>query len=276
MRCPNCDHDIIAPSAFCDRCGTPLNATLSGVVTADAGQVPEPVTWRALQVVLGIIAVIFGVALAFVAVVPLSELWVSESYRQPVVAWIGTHVLGGVIVAVVWFLALRRGRLPFRVLGFRPSRLSLSRTALYTLGALGASLSVTAAYGLLTGQFGLERLDYTSVLFPGLLVILTYQAIAVVTPITEEMFFRGFVYAGLRTSFGVPLGMVISAIVFSVFHLNPKEPTVIIPIFFTGLFFAWLYQRTGSIWPSVAAHAGQNALALTLVLTQGYLDSHSF
>ena len=33
-------------------------------------------------------------------------------------------------------------------------------------------------------------------------------------------------------------------------------------IFITGVLFAWLYWRTGSLWASVGAHAGQNALAV--------------
>ena len=53
--------------------------------------------------------------------------------------------------------------------------------------------------------------------------------------------------------------MVASALVFAALHL---EPGAMIPIFLTGLALGWLYVKTGSLWPCIAAHAGQNTLAL--------------
>ena len=35
-----------------------------------------------------------------------------------------------------------------------------------------------------------------------------------------------------------------------------------VPIFITGFLLAWLYRQTGSIWPSIMDHGGQNALAV--------------
>jgi membrane protease YdiL (CAAX protease family) len=52
-------------------------------------------------------------------------------------------------------------------------------------------------------------------------------------------------------------------LVFSAFHLAPG---VLLPVFVTGLLLAWLYHRTGSLWPCMAAHAGQNAIALAATL----------
>jgi hypothetical protein len=231
----------------------------------DANQVP----WRTPQVMVGIVAVIAAVVLALAALVPLSGRLLPEGYSAAVVAWAGTHILGGVILAVVWLLALRRYRLPLSVLGIRSSSLSPARTGGLTVAVLAASLGFTVVYGLVAEQLGQDRQDYSGIIFPGLLAIFTYQAIAVVTPITEELFFRGFVFAGLRSSLGTRRGVVFSGLIFSLFHINPVEWGVVIPIFVTGMLFAWLYQRTGSLWPCIAAHAGQNALAITVTLMQG-------
>ena len=101
----------------------------------------------------------------------------------------------------------------------------------------------------------------SDIVFPGAAALFTFQALAVVTPVVEEIFFRGFIFAGLASRLGAGWAAVVSAAVFSAFHL---EVAVLIPIFVTGLLLAWLYQRTGSLWPGVLAHAGQNALALAV------------
>ena len=78
-------------------------------------------------------------------------------------------------------------------------------------------------------------------------------------PFTEEVFLRGFIFAGLASSGSVPRAMVASALIWSLFHLSLG---VLIPIFITGILLAWLYCKTGSLWPSILAHGGQNAVAV--------------
>lgn len=91
---------------------------------------------------------------------------------------------------------------------------------------------------------------------------------AVIAPIAEEIFFRGYLYAGLRDRFGVGWGMILSAALFSIVHLIPG---VLIPIFLMGILFAALYEMTDSIWPCIALHGAINALAfLALYLVERY------
>jgi membrane protease YdiL (CAAX protease family) len=75
----------------------------------------------------------------------------------------------------------------------------------------------------------------------------------------EEIFFRGFVFAGLRERYGWQRAALISSALFGVIHFTP---TAIMPIFILGCVFAYLYQRSGSIWPAILMHAFSNALAL--------------
>jgi len=76
---------------------------------------------------------------------------------------------------------------------------------------------------------------------------------------SEELFFRGFIFRGLLLKMGPWWAIVVSALLFSGFHLSVG---VLIPIFITGFLLAWLYWKTGSLWAAIGAHAGQNALAL--------------
>jgi len=78
----------------------------------------------------------------------------------------------------------------------------------------------------------------------------------------EEFLFRGVVQQGLAAGAARPFDAVLSsALIFAVFHLNPVSFLALLEL---GLFFGLLYQRTGSLWPGVVAHATQNATALGL------------
>jgi membrane protease YdiL (CAAX protease family) len=105
--------------------------------------------------------------------------------------------------------------------------------------------------------------------FPGAAAVITFLALAVWTPITEELFFRGFVMGGLTARWGGGVSAVVSALIFSLFHLSPRSVGVVLPVFATGLLLAWLYRRTGSLWPCAAAHAGQNAIVLAETIYRG-------
>lgn len=80
-----------------------------------------------------------------------------------------------------------------------------------------------------------------------------------IAPVAEEAFFRGFVFAGIAGRFGFWAGATVSAVAFALGHLVPG---VMVPIFALGLLLAWLYHRTGSLWPSIIVHLSYNAFAL--------------
>ncbi len=87
--------------------------------------------------------------------------------------------------------------------------------------------------------------------------------VAVLGPIFEEIFFRGFAYTALRARFGASAAMILTALVFSALHLNL---TAFLPIFFLGIFLAYLYEKTGSLVPSMTAHVLHNVIMVGLTL----------
>jgi membrane protease YdiL (CAAX protease family) len=88
---------------------------------------------------------------------------------------------------------------------------------------------------------------------------------AVVAPICEEAFFRGYVFGALRGRYGRPVAYVGSALLFALVHLNLPA---ILPILVMALALAFLYDRTGSIVPGIVAHGLNNAVALVLVYSR--------
>ncbi len=86
--------------------------------------------------------------------------------------------------------------------------------------------------------------------------------IGLLPAVCEELFFRGFVYTGLRYHHGPNVAVIGSALLFAIAHLNPWQ----LPTFFLlGLFLSWLVHRTHSIYPAVIAHALNNLLSVCAV-----------
>jgi membrane protease YdiL (CAAX protease family)/uncharacterized RDD family membrane protein YckC len=99
---------------------------------------------------------------------------------------------------------------------------------------------------------------------PSLLVVISAVALLVgLAPLSEELFFRGMVYAGLRTRLSIWPAAVTSGVIFGLPHV-PTGPLAAIPLALLGTALAWLYERTGSIWPCIFAHSFNNSLVLVV------------
>ena len=79
-------------------------------------------------------------------------------------------------------------------------------------------------------------------------------------PLGEELLFRGVLFGWLRR-WGFVLAAIISAVVFGTAHgINVVLPAAIV----LGLLNAYVYEKSGSIWPSVVAHATNNVFIFVL------------
>lgn len=90
--------------------------------------------------------------------------------------------------------------------------------------------------------------------------------LVVVAPFCEELFFRGFFFGGLRGQVPFPVAAGISAVLFGAVHLGEANLIAGLQLAFLGLVLATVYERTGSLWSSIAIHATNNALAFTLLV----------
>jgi len=272
--CSSCSSAWEAGQTHCSRCGYegigPLAAEYGSPVefVAAGGRVNHKmggVPWGIRHIIGGIIFVMASLLTAAAAALFFGNLYPEQ--EDAVATWFSVHLMGLSIFATVWYLGLRHSRFPLAVLRLSRVRRPRKRTVLLMFGVLATSLIATSIYSGIVEWLELDELTTpvveSDVFFDGFAVILTFQALAFITPISEELFFRGFIFRGLIPRLGPWGAMLVSAAVFSFFHLSVG---VLIPILITGFLLAWLYWRTGSLWASIGAHAGQNTLAL---LAQG-------
>jgi membrane protease YdiL (CAAX protease family)/uncharacterized RDD family membrane protein YckC len=103
---------------------------------------------------------------------------------------------------------------------------------------------------------------------PGVgIAIAAVLGIVVLAPVAEEIFFRGFFFAGLRSRWSLWPAALLSGAVFGLVHA-PTGPTAAIPLAGLGVGLAWLYNKTGSLWLCMLAHFLNNAIAISVVVGQ--------
>ena len=88
-----------------------------------------------------------------------------------------------------------------------------------------------------------------------------FLAIALLPGICEELLFRGFLIRFFE-KFSVRWAVVISAILFAAFHLDPFN---FISVLLLGLLLGYLAVRSGSIYSSMFSHLINNGMAFALV-----------
>lgn len=77
----------------------------------------------------------------------------------------------------------------------------------------------------------------------------------------EELLFRGALFGSLRRHLGFWPAALLSGMLFGAVHFSIPH---FLPLTALGVVFAWLYQRTGSIWPAIFMHALQNLIVVVM------------
>jgi len=88
-------------------------------------------------------------------------------------------------------------------------------------------------------------------------------SIAVLGPILEELLFRGAITSALLKKYNPTKAIILSALVFGIFHINPAQ---IITATLIGLLLGWIYYKTASLIPCILIHILNNSLSVYLSL----------
>lgn len=100
---------------------------------------------------------------------------------------------------------------------------------------------------------------------------LTLLLIAVLPGVCEEFLFRGFLLNGMRAALPDTLAIVMTGVLFGIFHLDPYR---LLPVSLLGMLFGYMTVKTGSIIPGIIAHATNNGIAISLSYFASVAQQH--
>jgi hypothetical protein len=139
---------------------------------------------------------------------------------------------------------------------------------LYPVMVLLLGLLLTLLFQLVTGDTVRAPEQIPQDLSPvGVAFTLVYGV--VVAPVGEEFFFRGVLFRSIRDRHGFWLGALASGVLFGLIHYIPgplHDSLLLMSVMvFTGIGFAYIYERRGSIVAPIAAHMTFNVIGLALI-----------
>jgi membrane protease YdiL (CAAX protease family) len=197
---------------------------------------------------------------AFSVLLPLVMSVPRSSSPIVLVFVLGTLLLDFALMAIVYLRVVRPGLVTWQEMGF--SRVRLGNALRVGLVAAPLLFTLLALVQIILRALGIEQTQIEQL--QGLRSATDWQFLAVafvaavVAPIAEEVYFRGYVFRAYCAQKGPIPAYLYSSALFAAVHLNPQAS---LPIFVMSLGLAALYHRTGSVVPGIVAHGFNNGLA---------------
>jgi uncharacterized protein len=165
------------------------------------------------------------------------------------------------------------------------------------LGALAASMVLNPLTALVLDRLGystestvqqpfMRNLEEWVAGSPAVATVAILGVVVVFGPAVEELVFRGAVFNGLHSigkAFSARLGVsgppmklvrrvwfVLAALTSSVFFaLLHFEPVILPALVVLAIALCWLFEKTGSLFPPIVAHATFNSFAAIVIILSG-------
>jgi membrane protease YdiL (CAAX protease family) len=229
-------------------------------------QVSEPVevetkitlaqSWRALGfVVLYMIAATFAVVV--IGLVGLIELTI-----QGILPAFLVMVTVAVMVSLYLHL-MRRNQLTFADLGFRRPSSKILHLLWQIPAALATAMGIQSLFNIVLGSIGINTTSDDPlkdiVGLPIHVIAISVLAIAVLTPIWEEVLYRGAFLDGFSRRFGSVVGIALSSALFAISHMSFLGFAY---LFTLGIALALIKRFHQNIWAPIILHAVNNGIAV--------------
>jgi membrane protease YdiL (CAAX protease family) len=187
-----------------------------------------------------------------------------------------------VYVGLIALLVVGTGALTWSDMGFRrPTTGALIGDIGwgFALG-VGALFLTASAAAILVAILGVEPVGPVPAPSSSLDEVLNLLAAAIVAPVSEEVFFRGFATTAWARRLGPSRAIVRGAILFALVHVvtiggaDASEAFRIAVIAFVArlpvaYLLGWIFIRRDSLWAAIALHATFNGVALAIATVAG-------
>ncbi len=223
--------------------------------------------WDVLKVV--ILFIFFGYIITLIEYI-LSAVFPAIKLNERIVSIINTSILDILVMALVLYFVISWHKHKLSDLGLTLKNFAKNITYGF-VGYISITPALVAALLITVFFVGLFRYKpepqpiLDMFLKEDKKMVLTYLTffVAIIGPVVEEIFFRGFLYRAVKKEVGMKWAILTSGLIFSFLHAHI---VAFLPIFVLGVFLAYLYEKTGSIISSITVHITHNLAMLSLIL----------
>ena len=185
------------------------------------------------------------------------------------------------VVGIAVEAALAMGALLFLRLEKRSSPWSSTREMLrwrwpgWRLVGLGGALALGLwMIGVILNLITTFALGYTTPISPTMFprtvleALLLLVSTVIVAPLCEEIIFRGYIQRAYERR-SPWIGIVVSSIIFALYHLRFQGAMALVPVAFALGFVAW---RSDSLFPGMMLHAAYNSIATAIIIASSFFS----
>jgi membrane protease YdiL (CAAX protease family) len=242
---------------------------------------PDEVPWTIQQTILGILLTLvpWFIVVSFLnggktPTTPSTVLPLGTDITNAIVTFLVSSIIEGAFIVAPLYFAKRvyhaitpHLRLAWRALGFKEFNVGKAFILVILFGFIIIATDYLYQDVITLFHWHLQTNDQVILTRSKIEPITTYATLLVavfVAPFCEEIFFRGFVFTGLRRGMPLYLAVIISALLFAAAHGDPASFPVLLVI---GLLLAILRWQTKSLWPGILLHCLNNSLgAIEIIL----------
>lgn len=104
-------------------------------------------------------------------------------------------------------------------------------------------------------------------------ILIQLIVVGVLTPVLEEMLFRGIIYNRLKTYYEVTIAAYIAAIIFGIAHFNLIQGLY---AFIMGIVLTYIYEKSGNLVVAICMHCAANITTVIMGANpiSKFIDKH--
>lgn len=216
-------------------------------------------SWKELLLLLFLVLVMVPIFIENILQNALLDYFQNSLYSGTLTGFI----MAIIFTAGVYFIALKPFNLSWRAVGLNGFSKGYWKWILWwTIVLIVVSIVILIIMDWLLISHENTKTESLQSNLTWMNLLIGFISAAIISPIYEEIFYRGFLYKWFRVKWGVWAGIIISSTIFTIVHI-PTYNTL--PVnFISSAIFAWTYEKSGSILPAIIIHGIFNGIAVLL------------
>ena len=221
-----------------------------------------PWSWKEMLLLLTLVLVLIPFFIEYLLVKALTDILQNDLYSGTLIGFI----MSIIFTLGVFLIAIKPKNLKWKEVGFQRFSKSywgpiIGWTIILFISCILLAYILDWLFEIGTNN---SKTDSLVTRLSTIKIIIAFISAAIISPIYEEIFYRGLLYRFFRSKYGLLAGMLISSFIFMIVHIptfNSLPYT-----FLSGLIFAWTYEKTKSIYPAMIIHGFFNGIAVILTI----------